>query len=94
MSRWLAAYALHAGAVQGGGTLVGEILKDGRIIVPFPDRLQSPVATWEEFDFNEGRDMLTIARDIMAAIEAFIDAVLKAFEDARPPRAGPLIADS
>jgi hypothetical protein len=77
----LAAYGLHAGAVPSGGTPTAEVSAAGRIKVRAPDRLTRPVVTWEEFDFNDGRDILTMSRDIMAAVETFVDEVLLAFED-------------
>jgi hypothetical protein len=91
-SRLFANYALHAGAVPGGGTPRAEILPDGQVIARLPDPVPGPVLTWEEFKFSQNRDMLTYATDLMASIETFIERVLEAFEVNRPARVGPLPA--
>jgi hypothetical protein len=88
--RHMANYALHAGAIPGGGTPSARIMPGGGLAIPLPDRLGHRITTWEEFDFSEGRDMLSFARNVMTAVEVFVDDVLSAFEAARPARAGPL----
>jgi hypothetical protein len=89
-SRFLASYAVHAGAVPGGGTPGAEILPDGRGFARVPDPLADQVLTEETFEFTQDRDMLTYATELMAAIEIFVDSVLDAFAASRPARAGPL----
>jgi hypothetical protein len=89
-SRFLADYALHTGAVPGGGTPGAEILPDGHILARVPDPLADPVLTSEAFEFAQDRDMLTYATELMTAIEIFVDSVLDAFAANRPARAGPL----
>ncbi len=88
-SRFLADYALHAGAVPGGGTPGAEVLPDGRILARVPDPLADPVLTWEAFEFTQDRDMLAYATELMAAIEIFVNSVLDAFAANRPARSGP-----
>jgi hypothetical protein len=88
-SRFLASYALHAGAVPGSGTPDGATLPDGRILAQVPDPLADPVLTWEAFEFTQHREMLTYATDLMTAIEIFVNTVLDAFAANRPARAGP-----
>jgi len=92
--RHMANFALHAGAIPGGGTPSARIMPGGGLVVPVPDQLGGRITTWEEFEFSEGRDMVSFARSIMKAIEAFMDDVLSAFEAARPARAGPLAPSS
>jgi hypothetical protein len=89
-SRLLANYALHAGAVPGGGTPRADILPDGRLLARLPDPVTDPILTWEEFTFTEDRDMLTCATELMDNIETFIGKVLDAFAADRPARVGPL----
>ncbi len=89
-SRFLASYALHAGAVPGDGTRSAEILPDGHILGQVPDPRADPVLTWETFKFTQDRDMLTYATELMTAIEIFVDSVLDAFAANRPARAGRL----
>ena len=89
-SRFLASYALHAGAVPSGATPGAEILPDGRILARVPDLRADPVLTGEAFEFTEDRDMLTYATELMAAIEIFVNRVLDAFAASRPALADPL----
>lgn len=87
-SRLLANYALHAGAVPGGGTPRAEILPDGRILARIPDPSTSWILSWDQFEFTQNRDMLTYGQQLMAAIEIFVDDTLGAFEANRPARVG------
>lgn len=89
-SRLFANYALHAGAVPGGGTRRADILPDGRLLARLPDPVTRPILSWEEFTFTEDRDMLTYATELMKNVETFIDKVLNAFAADRPERVGPL----
>ncbi len=89
-SRFLANYALHAGAVPGGGTPKAEILPDEHHLAQVPDPLADPVLTWETFTFTQDRDMLAYATELTTAIETFVDSVLDAFAASRPARTGPL----
>ena len=89
-SRFLANYALHAGAVPGGGTPKAEILPDEHPRAQVPDPLADPVLTWETFRFTQDRDMLAYATELTTAIETFVDSMLDAFAANRPARTGPL----
>ena len=83
-SRFLAGYALHAGAVPEG-TPGAEILPDGRILARLAEPVTDPVLTWEGLEFTEARDMLTYATELMAAVEVFVSRVLDAFAAGSPP---------
>ena len=87
-SRFLAGYALHAGAVPEG-TPGAEILPDGRSLARLAEPVTDPVLTWEGLEFTEARDMLAYATELMAAIEVFVSRVLDAFAAGRPAAAGP-----
>jgi hypothetical protein len=84
--RALSNYALHAGGVPGGGSLVARALPDRTLVVALPDVLEPDdaghlrVFTSEEFSFSGQRDMLTYSENVMAAITRFVDAALTAFE--------------
>jgi hypothetical protein len=91
-SRFLTNYALHAGAVPGGGTPRAEILPDGRILARVPDPPTDHVLSWDVFEFTQDRDILTYGAELMATVETFVNQVLDAFEANRPARAGPLPA--
>ena len=88
-SRFLAEYAVHAGAVPGGAR-GAEILPDGRAVARVPDPLADPLLTREPFEFTQDRDMLTYATELTTAVETFVDSALDAFAANRPARAGPL----
>ncbi len=87
-ARRLANYALHAGAVPGGGSPSAEILPDGQLLARLPDQVTARILTWEEFTFTQGRDMLTYATELMISVETFIDKVLDAFAADRRERVG------
>jgi len=89
-SRFLASYAVHAGAVPGGSTPGAEILPDGRSPARVPDPVADPVLTGEAFEFTQDRDMLTYATELMTAVEIFVESVLDAFAASRPAQAVPL----
>jgi hypothetical protein len=87
-ARLLTNYALHAGAVPGGGTPRAEILPDGRIRARIPDPSTSWILSWDQFEFTQDRDMLTYGQQLMTTIEKFVDETLGAFEANRPARVG------
>ncbi len=89
-SRFLANYALHAGAVPADGTPGAEILPDELHLAQVPDPLADPVLTWKTVKFTEDRDLLAYATELMTAIETFVDSVLDAFAASLPARTGPL----
>jgi hypothetical protein len=77
-------YVLHAGAIQGGSTPGFAVLPDGKVYFPFPDDPTSNrIGTWEEFRYRDGRDALSYLETTFAAVAAFIDGMLDAF-DAQP----------
>lgn len=91
--RLLANYALHAGAVPGGGTPHARIREDGHITMLVPDSISAPVATWAEFTYKQELDITECTSRVMTAVATFIDEVLDAFEEHRPARVGPLRKD-
>lgn len=84
--RLMANYSLHAGTLTGGGTPTAIILDDGKIKLIAPDPPSGPIATWEAFTYDESRDQLAHAREVMRAIEHFVDETLTAFEEHVPER--------
>jgi hypothetical protein len=82
-SRSLSSYAFHAGAVPDGGTQGSGILPDGRNLTPAAYPLTNPALAADALEFTEGRDMLTYATELMAAIEVFVNQVLDAFAASR-----------
>jgi hypothetical protein len=88
-SRLLANYALHAGAVPGGGSPRAD-MPDGRLLARVPDPIGDPILTWEAFRFTQDRDMLTYATETLGNVETFVEGVLDGFAADRPERVGRL----
>jgi hypothetical protein len=78
--RFLANYAAHASAVPQPWD-AAEVV-DGRLVVRIPDRPSRWVAGPEEFTFDTGRDLRTCAREAHAAVVAFMDDLIRVFEEA------------
>ncbi len=79
-SRSLSTYAFHAGAIPGEGTSgSGLLLPDGDTLAPPAYSLTKEAPVEEALQFTEGRNMLTCATELMAAIELFVNQVLDAF---------------
>lgn len=86
-ARLLANFGLHAARVQqNAGSAAAEILDDGSIVLRIPDRVTRPVDLFAEFSFTQGRDALRYANELLAAVDALMEALLGAFERARPKR--------
>ena len=79
-SRSLSTYAFHAGAIPGEGTSgIGLLLPDGDTLAPPAYSLTKEAPVEEALQFTEGRNMLTCATELMAAVELFVNQVLDAF---------------
>jgi hypothetical protein len=87
--RFMANYSLHAGTLTGGSTPTATTLDDGKIKFAAPDPPSDPIATWEVFTYDESRDQLGHTREVMDAIEHFVDETLTAFEENIPHRVQP-----
>lgn len=74
-------YTTHRGAVtQAFGAAR---VRDGKLIVPVPDVPDGRVELWDDFTYDDQRDLGSFASTALAAVEAFMDAMLAALEDAR-----------
>jgi hypothetical protein len=76
-------YALHAGAIPGGQTPGFQIKPDGTVYFQFPDATSQRIATWELFEYKNGRDAVSYLDDLFDNIADFVDGMLDAF-DAQP----------
>jgi hypothetical protein len=86
-ARLFANLGLHASRIQqNAGTAAAEVMDDLRIVFRIPDRVTRPVETFDEFTFAEGREAIGYVNDLLAAVDELLDAVLGAFERARPAR--------
>ncbi len=83
-ARYLSGLNLHMQSIQAGSK--GGRVRSGRVLLPFPDRVDKPVRHRWELTFNDGRDALSFADGIMAAVELFMDEMLGAFEQHVPER--------
>jgi hypothetical protein len=75
--RQLANYSLHASAIPYAGAPAE--LRDDVVVVPIPDPLAEPVFIFDQFTYQQGRDMRTFTHDSVVATERLIDALLDAF---------------
>jgi hypothetical protein len=88
-ARLLANFGLHASRVQqNAGTSAAEVLDNRTIVLRMPDRVTRPVEIFDEFTFTEGREIIGYTNDLLTAVDDLIDALLDAFERARPVRFG------
>jgi hypothetical protein len=83
-ARFLAGLNLHMQTMQAGSKH-GRV-RSGRIILPFPDRVTAPVGHRWQLTYNDGRDAVSFADGLMAAVERFMDELISAFEEHIPER--------
>ena len=80
----LAGLNLHMQSMQAGSK--GGRMRSGRIILPFPDQVTAQVSHRWQLTYNEKRDAVSFADGLMAAVERFMDELLRAFEEHLPER--------
>jgi hypothetical protein len=80
--RLLANYGLHAAQVPNPNTPSGLVVEGNRVIVPIPDPPTERVDLFDQFTYEENRDLRTFTAEALAATEAFMDDLLTAFEQA------------
>ena len=83
-ARYLAGLNLHMQSIQAGSKL-GR-MRSGRIILPFPDQVTAQVSHRWQLTYNENRDAVSFADALMAAVERFMDELIRAFEEHLPER--------
>ena len=83
-ARYLAGLNLHMQSSQAGSKL-GR-MRSGRIVLPFPDQVTAPVRHRHQLTYNENRDVVSFADGLMAAVERFMDELIRAFEEHLPER--------
>ena len=84
-TRLLSNFVLHAGLMRHPNAGV-HVLDDGSLLLPIPDRLERPVSHVHQFTWNERRGACAFADELWAAVQAFINDLIAAFEDATPTR--------
>ena len=83
-ARYLAGLNLHMQSSQAGSKL-GR-MRSGRIVLPFPDQVMAPVRHRWQLIYDENRDVVSFADGLMAAVERFMDELIRAFEEHVPER--------
>ena len=83
-ARYLAGLNLHMQSSQAG-TKHGRI-KDGEVILQFPDRVTAPIGHRWQLTYRDGRDAVTFADGLMEAVARFMDDMIRAFEEHLPER--------
>lgn len=83
--RHLANFAGHISAIPHPWA-PGDLTNDHEVVVPVPDVLGAPAHVPEELTFEGGRELRGLAKNLLSAVERFMDALLLAFEDARVNR--------
>jgi hypothetical protein len=75
----LANFALHMYGLPGGGTPTAAVDGEGKVRFPIPDRVTTPVYLFDQFTYNQGRDLVTFAREALDTVDQLIDSVLAVF---------------
>jgi hypothetical protein len=83
-ARYLVGLNLHMQSIQAGSK--GGRVRSGRIVLPFPDRVSTPVSHRWQLTYNDNRDAMSFADALMAAVERFMDEMISAFEQHVPER--------
>jgi hypothetical protein len=83
-ARYLSNLSLHMQSSQAGSKR-GRI-RSGKVVLPFPDRVTEPVSHRWQMTYNDGRDAVSFADTLMAAVERFMEETIGAFETHLPER--------
>jgi hypothetical protein len=71
--------SLHAHSSEPG-TKGQAVVRGGRLVLRFPDRLTQPVSHRWQLTYNEDREARSYADGLMQGLERFMDELLTAFE--------------
>jgi hypothetical protein len=85
-ARYLSGLNLHMQSTQAGSK--GARIRSGRVLLPFPDKVDEPISHRSQLTFNDDRDALLFADHLMESVELFMDEMLEAFEKHVPERFG------
>jgi hypothetical protein len=83
-ARHLSNLSLHMQSMEAGSKSATVV--DGRLVLRFPDRVTGAVSHRWQLTFNDGRDATSVADEILASVELFMEELLTAFEDNVPDR--------
>jgi len=83
-ARFLAGLNLHMQSSQSG-TKLG-LVREGRVVLRFPDRVTQAVSHRFQLTYRDGRDGEAFARTLMAAVERFMEDLIQALTMYGPER--------
>ncbi len=83
-ARYLSGLNLHMQSTQAGSKH-GRI-RSGQVFLQFPDHVSAPIDHRWQLTYTEGRDVVSFADGLMAAVECFMDEMILAFEENLPER--------
>jgi hypothetical protein len=61
-------------------------VRGGQLLLPFPDRVNSALSHRWQLTYNEDRDGMSYAADLLSAVERFMDEMINALEENVPER--------
>jgi hypothetical protein len=73
-------YGLHLHALPGGGTPVARVTTDGRVRLLIPDKPGQRVYLFDQFTYDDERELVSFAHAVLDRVESFVDELLGAFE--------------
>ncbi len=73
-------FGLHLHALPGGGTPTARVTTDGRIRLLIPDKPTDRVYLFDQFTYDDERELVPFAHAVLDRVERFIDELLTAFE--------------
>lgn len=76
----LANFGLHLHALPGGGTPLATMTSDGRARLLIPDKPTKRLYLFDQFTYDDEREMVVFALAALDRVTAFVDGLLSAFE--------------
>lgn len=83
-ARYLVGLNLHMQSMQAGSK--GGRVRDGVVVLPFPDPVTEPLSHRWQLRHEQGRDAVSFADRLFAGVQEFMDDLLGAFEQFTPER--------
>jgi hypothetical protein len=74
-------FGLHLHALPGGGTPTATMTTDGRARLLIPDKPTEPVYLFDQFTYNDQRELVAFAHDVLDRVASFISELLSALEE-------------
>jgi hypothetical protein len=68
-----------------GGTR-GALVRSGRLVFPFPDKVRTAITHPYELIYKDGRQAVPFADRLMTGVECFMDEMISALETNVPTR--------